>query len=635
MANGDDTAASTGGTSPAPPGLFDVMAQSPSLYGVFPTQGLQSVSPNLEPWQVSGRGAVATTPAGDSTEMVGLPDPDAAGALKGAQAIASERLATTERTNEQFEARMRRDQDMVRAQWNATSHAASDLPPPWNADAEAAARISSPFERFGSAATVFATLASTFSKQPAVAALNSAAAAMNAIRESDEAGYERAYTAWKNNTDLMVKRFNMQHTLFSDTLSVFNTDITAWKAKSVADAAKFEDKTALNFLNNGMFPEYIKYMDGLAKARDSAIESQRAVEIWRADKKAADTQLAQLNKEHGEGSFEPWTPDVRAVLQQAVIEQNVSKDPVKRLVGQFVVESMTNRDSPSYGKKPTAQELADFEKNAKAHVYQGSRTGGASTGSANAEIARRAEEYEKDPDSETSGDKTASYAKAAKEVTAERRAQPVLTPGRVDAQERVRLAQEYENDPKSPTYRDPSASFKRADKEVKEAGQSLTANERAKFQTHYDQFTEEIKTLNEILNVLQNYPGAAGISGKVMRLGERLGNILIGTDETERVDMMRKVEELQVTGPQLIMNRATGRPLTAEGGHVKSIIAGLAIGDTGPNTISALENLKGRYQRAQKKVQDIIEGTWKPEPSTPPASSGAGGDWWSQDKPVD
>jgi hypothetical protein len=193
---------------------------------------------------------------------------------------------------------------------------------------------------------------------------------------------------------------------------------------------------------------------------------------------------------------------------------------------------------------------------------------------------------------------------------------------------RDRLAKEH---PEYSVERLDSEEAKYRSKLTAEGG-SITPNERQKLEGHYDQFNESLRTIDKVLNVLQTYPGAAGLAGKAMRLEERLSDIL-GGNETERVQMMREIEFLRAAAPMLLLDR-TGRPLSAEAAHVNDIVAGLSTGDTGPNTIRAMQELRDRYRRMQENLGKRLEGTWEPKPGGTPAPA-APANFWERDKPVE
>jgi hypothetical protein len=81
---------------------------------------------------------------------------------------------------------------------------------PWDAQAEGAKYTTPMMQQFGSVASAFALIASAFTHQPLINGLNGAAEAMKAIQKGDSDAYNRAYDAFKENSDLAIKRHEME-----------------------------------------------------------------------------------------------------------------------------------------------------------------------------------------------------------------------------------------------------------------------------------------------------------------------------------------------------------------------------------------------------------------------------------------
>jgi hypothetical protein len=226
--------------------------------------------------------------------------------IKGIEDITTKEAETHKNTNEYYQKRQLYDANKQREALSATEARAGDIPKPWNADEQMGKYISTPLERFGSVGTIFAMLASGFSRRPAISALNAGAAAMNAINAGDEAAYQKAYSAWKDNTNLAIKRFDMQQTVFNDTQKLFDTDMNLWKSQSLADAAKFDDKRAINMLSNGMYKEYYDYMGHQAEATGRLREELRGQEIFNSQHAAMKEFAEDMIEQHGPKGAADW-----------------------------------------------------------------------------------------------------------------------------------------------------------------------------------------------------------------------------------------------------------------------------------------------------------------------------------------
>ncbi len=169
-----------------------------------------------------------------------------------------------------------RHQKDLEESWNYERAAAGDPAlRPWNADDERAKRVRGPMEQFGSVGFIFAMAASAFTRSPMTSALNAGAAAMTAIREGDEKSYKSAYEAWKDNSNLALKRFDMEHRLYEDANQLLTTDMNLWKTKTAMIAAQFNDQTTLAMLNEGLYPQVVEMKEKLA---ESAIKVRKAQE---------------------------------------------------------------------------------------------------------------------------------------------------------------------------------------------------------------------------------------------------------------------------------------------------------------------------------------------------------------------
>lgn len=241
-------------------------------------------------------------PTGSAFDAL-LPDPakmQAAGsALLGERQKMGEAQSYVDR--ESF-GRMERDRDQMDRAFKAEGAAAGAIPPKWDADKERKDRISGPMEQFGSVGSVFAMAASLFTKTPMTSALNAGAAAMKAIQASDEKGYESAYKAWKDNTELALKRFGMEHQMFTDASHLLTTDMNAWAIKQKAIAARFENNTAMIMLENGMYQPLIEAYNAQITAVPKIIEAKKGMEEYNRDRQFYAKAAQAFKEAHPEGA---------------------------------------------------------------------------------------------------------------------------------------------------------------------------------------------------------------------------------------------------------------------------------------------------------------------------------------------
>ena len=144
-------------------------------------------------------------------------------------------------------------------------HAAADGIQPvdlkqWDAKKAAKENTTDPMEQFGSLGFIAVQLASAFTRRPMVNSLNGAAAFMEAVHTKDQTGYERAYKEWKDNTELAIKRHNIQREAYEDAAKRFSTDHGAYMSEMEALTAKFGDKRRQALMDGG-YVEEIEKMD--------------------------------------------------------------------------------------------------------------------------------------------------------------------------------------------------------------------------------------------------------------------------------------------------------------------------------------------------------------------------------------
>ena len=145
--------------------------------------------------------------------------------------------------------------------------------PKWDSEAEGKKHQTDPVEAFASLGSVFGILASAFTHAPMESALNASASAINAIKASDAEGYKRAHEAWKQNTDLALKRAELERGRFQDAVSLMQTDMTAGVNMMKMHAIEVGDKQVQAMAEAGMFPQIIE----LQNARASLAEKMTKV----------------------------------------------------------------------------------------------------------------------------------------------------------------------------------------------------------------------------------------------------------------------------------------------------------------------------------------------------------------------
>jgi hypothetical protein len=443
-----------------------------------------------------------------------------------------------DRDQERRAGQYRERMDQMITQEGAT---ARDLHP-WDAQKELAEHKTDLWSQFGSPGFVISMLASAFTAQPMNTALNAGAAAMNAINQGDMQAYNKQFAAWKENSDLTIKRLNQEHQEFADIDKLRSTDLEEWRTKTQALLAKFGDQRKLALLENGYYPELLQAQDGEFTAGRNLAEAQEAI------------------------------------IQNKALIDSLNGHPAQP------GEEVTHKDAkgtPMAGGDP--------------RYFKGT-------------------------------DQLGAYTDALKKINEAKFPYRTGSPGVTDKlQEKnaVRTAVKKEH-----PYWTPDKVDLEADKRIKSAQASpMTGNERDKLVAQKDQYDLVLSDiLPQVQDILKKHVGAAGVAGYATRAGESVGNIF-GDSDTDRRQFESDIDHLKLVAPNLLLNRATGRPLSAEHEYIDRIIRGLNIGDTTANTLRSLAEVQRRLEMLRTDVQKRINsGSSDTDNSAAPAAAPAESD---------
>lgn len=188
---------------------------------------------------------------------------------------------------------------------------------PWNADKERAQRIQSPLEAFGSNAGMFAMLASAFTGQPIENTLNAGAAAINAVRANDIAGYEAAHKAWQENLDIAFKRHEIEQQAFNNAITKLKADPIAAGAELKAVAARFGAKAEMAMIDAGMIPEVMEVQKAKAKSAENLLN--KLPDLLKVDETVrgsmyARQEIENQNKLRADNGLPPLSPMEQASI---------------------------------------------------------------------------------------------------------------------------------------------------------------------------------------------------------------------------------------------------------------------------------------------------------------------------------
>jgi len=536
-------------------------AQQSALPGVDPNASYAPGEPAFGDSTVIPKGGSALPQSSDSFLKAAGIDPAAeARATSSIASAARDKLGQQTSLDKVNNARLEEDRQRMSEAYGLEAASAHDPAlKPWNADQERADRVRGPLEQFGSVGTIFALAASAFTKQPMVSALNAGAAAMTAIKQSDEAGYKSAYEAWKQNTDLALKRFDMERALYADADKMATTDIAAWKQKTQLIAAQFDDKKMLAMLENGMDKDIWDVRAAKTKAYEGLVSARERTEEFNFKH--------ETYKEGYEGAVEKYKAEHDGKAPDKITDFQMRLSAYQKSI-QATKPSLSRSLNPD-------QEFA--QRWWEEHPQGSSEEFGAAF-----------DTFKRGQKAPTSG--AGSTGTRAGSINEDRT--------KMDAA----IRQEH------PDWSDDKVIEER-NKRLKNSSTSLTGNEKVKLEDRVNKFAHSDEIIDKTLKVLETRPAAAGIAGKAMRLEERVSNIL-GTKSTERVQMMRDIELLRGWAKELLFS--SNSKLKKEAERVDAIVGGTSAGDTGPNTIRALRDLKNMYDSMRAEDEAKLGGTWKP-----------------------
>lgn len=446
----------------------------------------------------------------------------------------------------------------------ATSH---DIPD-WNEQQERQKFSTDPVKAFGSAGSIFAMIASAFTHRPMINALQGSAAAMTAIKEGDDKEYDRAFTAYKTNVDLALKRHDMMHQEYADAMELMKTDISAGKAAFDLAAAKYDDKIMLFLSQNGMDDKVVQAIETRSKAAEQLTKQQDEDMNFQFKKAAYQSIVQDLDK----SGLKRDDPRRLAIETEAGRRIWAGKDTeLSDQMVQWEIAHVNDND----GKGPTPEEKADFYNKIRL-TATGLRTGtgGTPTKAKDIEQGVLAERQQ----AIASGQLDPKDAKAVNDF---------------DAKTRARL--------------------------TAESG-SITPNRRDQLTSQSDRFVYADQTIDKIEALLKKHNALTGLGGKITRPGEVVAN-WFGDNEADRHQFESDINLLREWSSRLL-NESQTRPLSAEESRIVSIVPGLEMGATTANTASRLMELKKLFKQMKAGIDARIgaEGASQ-QPASPPETS--------------
>jgi hypothetical protein len=450
---------------------------------------------------------------------------------------------------------------------------------------------------------VFGILASAFTNAPFENSMLASAAAIGAIKDGNDKAYERAYKAWQDNTKLALDRHKIQHEQYEDALSLMNANMAASQAKLRVLAARFGDKKALFLLENGMDKEMLELQAARQKLALGLAEQQPRIML--ENMKMRDLMADPRFK----------SPDGSPEKVAAIEDWQKRWDSTAKAAAALEKERVTTHEFREKELKFHERQQDEVERRAAAadelNARKQTETERHNTALEKLNAAKMKPELqimqkiiEENPDADST-EIERLFNDAMKAMPAAQKP-GVLTGGRQQAAEIERRKAQYIGE-----GMDEKAAFDKATREVHTASSTMTGGQRDQIMSRINRVDYSLETIDKIEAMLKKHNAITGLGGTISRPAEAISNVF-GSNETDRKQFERWINELQEWAPQ-ILNDRSGRPLSAEAAKTQSIIAGLRPGDTKANTIRAFNELKKLYRdRIRDDLQKRYEGVADP-----------------------
>lgn len=493
-----------------------------------------------------------------------------------------------------------RDQARAEQAFNASGVGPHDIEK-WDADTEFARRQSDPLERFGSLASVIGILGAAFTHQPLVNSLNASAAAMEAIRAGEKESYERAHAAWKDNSDLVIKRANLMHQHYQDAVELMRTNLAAGEAKMRVTATQFGDKQALFLIENGMSADLLSLIE---KRNRAALDYAQHVPVaMEATEKAQD--LAERTR-----GLKRGTPEYDA----AVKAHYAAFDPYAQRQHSLSADQEFTRKWWEQNPKGTSEQFAE--------AYGEFKKGQKEEKPLTSDQEFNDRYWEQHPDA-TAED----YSKAYGEFKRGQKPPPSgaaggntsLTIQRQNAQAAAQYKQELLAEGK--TEKEAEEGRVRKYAELTSKATPVPAGKATDIRLANDRLQRASDKIDALEKMMVRHGAITGLGGMVRRPAETMIDIL-GGDATAAKEFRANIVELQQWVSQVIDNKiSAGRPLSVAELRVQEIVPALRPGDTVQFVTKQLRTLQEDL-RAMKRDNEAILNKEPAGGGSPPPPAG-------------
>jgi hypothetical protein len=169
-------------------------------------------------------------------------------------------------------------------------------------------QFQNPFNAFSSPMVLLATLGSLFTRQPAIAAFKSAAAALEGYHKGDEEAIKLQTDNWKNQVNEVLEQNEVELERYRQAWEKYRDDFSRLQAEMQATAAGFKDEIMAAQLKYAGPQQIFELIEKRIEAQARLKESLVDVEKKRAEIEKTKTQTEMLKR----GGFDQDTLDFMA-----------------------------------------------------------------------------------------------------------------------------------------------------------------------------------------------------------------------------------------------------------------------------------------------------------------------------------
>lgn len=192
------------------------------------------------------------------------------------------------------------------------------------------------WQAFGSAGTVLAMFGSLFSRRPMTAAMNAAAASMEAIRNGDLQTYALQTKAWKDQSELALKQADMENGIIK---TILDDDSKSWDQRLVlakAYASSLGDKVTASAAASGDIKQLVGIYE---KKAEIAKDLRGQIAQMKPERLLIDHFVNQYKAENSGQT--PKAEDIVAFMDTVPDDKDAKQRNVNNIMRTYGVDQQT------------------------------------------------------------------------------------------------------------------------------------------------------------------------------------------------------------------------------------------------------------------------------------------------------